>query len=154
MLRSSGIVLAGTVLLVLAIAVMSGSSTAATGPATVQIGAKLTSNSRVDLGRDGTSAGDMQVMRYQLYNRRVTSQSIGHSDLVCTFVSLSSRQCQGTYFLPKGKLVVGGSIRYRQLYELAVVGGTGLYDNARGTLTATRTSKHPWREYLVFRLTG
>jgi hypothetical protein len=65
-----------------------------------------------------------------------------------------SRLCQGTYFLPKGKLVVSGSILFRQVFELAVVGGTGLYDNARGTLTSTRTSKKPYREFLLFRLAG
>jgi len=147
-------VLTGAALIVLATAVLSGSSTAGTGPATIQIGARLTTNARVDLGRDGTSAGDTQVLGYQLYNRRVTSRSIGHAEVVCTFTVGSMRQCQGTYFLPKGKLVVSGSIRFRQLYELAIVGGTGLYDNARGTLTGTRTSKRPWREYLVFRLAG
>ena len=53
--------------------------------------------------------------------------------------------CRGTYVLPKGELVVGGSILYRQFYDLAVLGGTGLYDNARGTLTVTRTHRKPVR---------
>ena len=67
--------------------------------------------------------------------------TIGRSELVCTFVdSGRSRSCRGTYILPKGKIVVGGSLLYRQFYDLAVLGGTGLYDNARGTVTVTRTS--------------
>ena len=56
--------------------------------------------------------------------------------------------------LPKGELVVGGSILYRQFYDLAVLGGTGLYDNARGTLTVTRTHRKPVRNLVVFRLVG
>ena len=56
--------------------------------------------------------------------------------------------------LPKGSLVVTGAIESRLLYEIAIVGGTGLYDNARGTLTVTSTHIKPRREVLVFRLTG
>jgi hypothetical protein len=151
-LRPFGTVVAGAALAVLTTAVLSGGSTAATGPATIQIGARQTSNVRVDLGRDGTSTGDTQIIWYQLYNRRVTSRPIGHAQLVCTFTRGANRECQGTYVLPKGKLAVSGPIRFRELYELAVVGGTGTYDSARGTLTATRTSRKPWREFLVFRL--
>ena len=62
--------------------------------------------------------------------------------------------CRGTYFLPRGKLVVGGSLQYRQFYDLAVVGGTGLYDNARGALTVTRTGRRPVRDLVIFRLVG
>jgi hypothetical protein len=38
------------------------------------------------------------------------------------------------------------------IYELAVVGGTGLYNNVRGTLTVTSLKQKPSRELLVFRL--
>ena len=82
-------------------------------------------------------------------------KTIGRSELLCTFVdSGRSRICRGTYILPKGKLVVGGSLLYRQFYDLAVIGGTGLYDNARGTLTVTHTGRKPVRNAVVFRLVG
>jgi hypothetical protein len=96
----------------------------------------------------------MEIVRQTLFNRRVTSKPIGRAELVCTFTTRTSRVCRGTYFLPRGKLVVGGSIVFRSVYELAVLGGTGLFDNARGTLTATRTSRTPRREFLLFRLVG
>jgi hypothetical protein len=35
-----------------------------------------------------------------------------------------------------------------------VLGGTGLYDNARGTLTVTRLRKNPRRDLFLFRLVG
>jgi hypothetical protein len=129
-------------------------SAAATGPAQIAISGQQTSYSRVDVGRRRTSPGDMEIVRYQLYNRRVTSRAIGHAELVCTFTRGRSRVCRGTYFLPRGKLVVGGSIVFRQLYELAVLGGTGLYDNARGTMISTRIRRSPRREFLLFRLVG
>ena len=85
----------------------------------------------------------------------MTTAPIGRAELVCTFVDNGrSRSCRGTYILPKGKIVVGGSLLYRQFYELAVLGGTGLYDNARGTLTVTRTGRKPARRILFFRLVG
>jgi hypothetical protein len=34
------------------------------------------------------------------------------------------------------------------------VGGTGLYDNARGSVTVTATHLKPRREVLVFRFVG
>ena len=46
------------------------------------------------------------------------------------------------------------AIGTRLLYQIAVVGGTGLYDNARGSLTVTSTGLHPRREILLFRLAG
>jgi hypothetical protein len=110
---------------------------------------------RVDVGARGKSPGDMEIIRQSLFNQRVRQRAIGRAELVCTFVDRRrSRVCRGTYFLPKGKLVVGGSLLYRQFYELAVLGGTGLYDNARGSLVVTRMGIRPVRDRVVFRLVG
>jgi hypothetical protein len=124
------------------------------GPSSIRITNREVHYERVDIGARGPSPGDMEVIAQSLYNRRVTSKSIGHADLVCTFIDKQARNCRGTYFLPRGKLVVGGSIRFRQFYELAVLGGTGLYNNARGTLTVTRTATGPTRDIVLFRLVG
>ena len=130
-------------------------SEAGTGPATIRITNRQIKVTRVDIGPRGTSPGDVEVLRQQLFNRRVTSRPIGRAELVCTFVDRRrARVCRGTYFLPRGKLVVGGSLQFRQFYDMAVVGGTGLYDNARGTLTVTRTARRPVRDLVIFRLVG
>jgi hypothetical protein len=147
--------LAGALVGILFVSPWDGGSKAATGPATIRITNSEISVTRVDVGTTGKSPGDMEVIRQLLFNRRVTQQSIGSADLVCTFVdSRRSRVCRGTYQLPKGRLVVGGSILYRQFYELAVLGGTGIYDNARGTLVVTRMGVRPVRDLAVFRLVG
>jgi hypothetical protein len=140
--------------LVLVAASFGGSLQAATGPAQIGISGQETNFVRINVGKRGRSPGDTEVIRQTLFNRRLTSKPIGHSSLVCTYAIGAERVCRGTYFLPKGKLMVAGSITFRQVYELAVVGGTGLYDNARGTLTATRIRKSPRREFLFFRLVG
>ena len=130
------------------------SSNAATGPSTIRITNREISRVRVDAGRPGRGPGDIEIIRQNLFNKRIKSSPIGHADFVCTFVTSGTRSCTGTIFLPRGRLVVGGSIRYLDLYELAVLGGTRLYDNARGTLTVIRTTRRPRRDIMVFRLTG
>lgn len=128
-------------------------SEAGTGPATIRIYDRQLQLTRVDIGARGTSPGDVEVVRVRLLER--SGGTIGRGELVCTFAdSVRSRVCRGTYILPRGKLVVGGSILFRRFYELAVLGGTGLYDNARGTLTVTRTARAPVRDLVVFRLVG
>jgi hypothetical protein len=140
-----------------ALAVLNGwslSSSAATGPARIKITNREISRVRVDAGRPGRGAGDVEIVRQNLFNKRIKRQPIGHADFVCTFVTAGTRSCTGTIFLPRGRLVVGGTIRYPELYELAVLGGTRLYDDARGTLTVIRTTLRPRRDILLFRLTG
>jgi hypothetical protein len=127
---------------------------AATGPSTVKITDVQLQLKEVDHGADGSSVGDLEVARLRLYNPSVTQRSIGRGDMLCTYLDRKSRSCTATYSLPRGKLMVSGVITTRLLYELAVIGGTGLYDNARGSLVATTTSFKPRKEVLVFRLSG
>jgi hypothetical protein len=149
-----GCVIAGLVVGVLAVGPWQSYSAAGTGPATIPINDRELKVTRVDLGAKGVSPGDIEVVRARLLERG-TGTVIGRSELVCSFVDETrSRVCRGTYHLPKGKLVVGGSLMYRQFYGLAVVGGTGRYDNARGTMTLTRTSRKPVRDAILFRLVG
>ena len=98
------------------------------------------------------SAGDVLLIGQLLYNKGITRQAIGRSTMVCTYTSSRDRQCNGTYVLPKGKIVVSGSMRYRGFFKLAVVGGTDLYNNVRGSVSGTMLARGPRRELLVFRL--
>lgn len=129
-------------------------SAADTGPGLIRVTGTQTKYLRADLGRPGTSAGDNEFVRQAIFNRRITPRAIGRSELVCTFTFGNQRMCRGTFFLPRGRIMVAGSISNREIYELAIVGGTGLYNNARGTFTATRTALRPRREFLIFRLAG
>jgi hypothetical protein len=129
-------------------------SAASTGPATIRVLDRQFGYTRVDVGRRGLSPGDSEVITTRIFNKRVTQEPIGAGRFICTFTNGLNRTCIATFGLPKGQLVVTGTVRYRQFYELAVVGGTGLYDDARGTLTVIRTTRHPTREILYFRLAG
>ena len=153
MITKVGFLLAGLLAGVLVVSPWEPGAAASTGPATIRITDKEISVARVDVGRRSKSPGDMEIIRQQLFDRQ--QNRIGRAELVCTFVDgRRARVCRGTYFLPKGKLVVGGSLSYRQFYDLAVLGGTGLYDNARGSVTVTRLGRRPVRDRVVFRLVG
>ncbi len=131
-----------------------GGTRAAIGPSTIRITDVQVKEHSLDLGPDGPGIGDVGTVWVRLYNPSITQRSIGRGDMLCTFVDERLRSCNGTYSLPRGKLVVSGMITSRLLYDIAVVGGTGLYDNARGMLTVTATSFGPRHEILLFRLSG
>jgi hypothetical protein len=144
------------VLALLGFALMTGSVTRGssdlTGPGTIRITSRDVEVVLDNRGPSSRGTGDVLLIRQLLYNKGITKQAIGHSDVVCTYTGNRSRQCSGTYFLPKGKIVVSGSLRYRLFFKLAVVGGTDLYDNVRGSMTGTLLGRGPRRELLVFRL--
>jgi hypothetical protein len=139
-------------LAVLGITAWASSAQTQTGPALIRITSTQKQYEYVNVGRG--VPGDTEMIRMRLYNKKITQNPIGRAELVCTFTFGTNRSCRATYFLAQGKLVVGGSITNRDIYELAILGGTGLYNNARGTLTAIRTAKSPRKEFLIFRLAG
>jgi hypothetical protein len=126
---------------------------AATGPATVRI-TDLEISYHLVRPRGGGAIGSTEVIRQRLYNPSIGRTAIGRAALACLYLDRRERLCTGTYVLPRGSLVVTGAIGSRLLYEIPIVGGTGIYDDARGSLTVTSTHLRPRRELLVFRLTG
>ena len=142
-------VLAGTGV---ALAITLGAN-GATGPAQIRITDVQLTYRLVHPANRGT-AGAIETIILRLYNPSVTRKPIGRGVITCTFVDVRNRTCVATYVLPKGTLVATGALQSRLLYEIPVVGGTGLYDNARGTLTVTATHLRPRHEVLLFRLVG
>lgn len=134
---------------VAAVTLPAARSSGATGPAVVRLTDRQTA-----LTQYGPKVGGGEVARLTLYGSRSTKRSIGHGVLVCTFVGENERSCEGSYTLPRGTIETAGVLKSRLIYMHAIVGGTGLYDNARGTLTVTARALRPRREILVFRLTG
>jgi len=125
------------------------SGSASTGPATIRI----TDRQLVD-AYFGDGVGAREVVRSTLYERDGGKRAIGSAAMVCTYVAARERSCTSTFTLPRGTIVATGVLSTRLLYEFAIVGGTGLYDNARGTLLDTVIQLRPRRNLLLFRLTG
>ena len=136
-------------------ALATGSVTFGSGevsPGLIRLTSKEIKRSVVNRGSASRSPGDVVVIRQLLYNKGIRKAPLGHSDMVCTYTGNRSRQCNGTYTLPRGKIMVSGSIRYWEFYKLAIVGGTDFYSNIRGSVTGTLYARDPRKEILVFRL--
>jgi len=69
---------------------------------------------------------------------------------VVTNVRRGDAQVSGTFILPDGRIVIGGATTEADIDDFAVIGGTGRYTGARGTLRVTegRTTA------FVFNFTG
>ena len=147
-----GALSAVAVLAVLAVS-RTPASHALEGPGVIRITDRELASTRIDIGRPGRSAGDIEITRRLLYNTRITRRSIGRSQLVCVYTGTATRDCRGTYTLPAGSIMVSGPMAFRQFFVLAVVGGTGRYSNVRGTLTVTSLGRRPRRDVVLFRLT-
>jgi hypothetical protein len=136
-------------------ALVTGSVTFGSGevsPGLIRVTTKERARRVVNIGPASRGPGDVVVISQLLYNKGIRRTPIGHAEMVCTYTGNRSRQCNGTYSLPRGKIIVSGSIRYWEFYKLAIVGGTDLYADVRGTETATLYARGPRKEILVFRL--
>jgi hypothetical protein len=133
------------------IGVAADRSSEATGPAAVRL-----TDTQMQYSRFGTgdSPGAGEIARFTLFGSSNTTKPIGHAVVLCTFVGDGERICNATYILPRGSILTSGILRTRLLYQQAIVGGTGLFDNARGSLTVTARTVKPRRELLIFRLSG
>jgi hypothetical protein len=142
-----GIVIAAT-----AVGVAAERSQSATGPAVARFTDVQLSVHRVNVSQG--NMGDLEIAKLRLFGTTTPSRAIGTAVLTCTYVSKIERSCTGSYLLPRGMILTAGVLTTRLLYTAAITGGTGLYDNARGTLTVTAKGLKPRRELLLFRLSG
>jgi hypothetical protein len=105
-----------------------------------------------------STAGPIRVA--SVYNLNITPNPIGNAQVLCVSIDggrgplpAGSRYCWGTFTIGENSIVVHGVTRNAFRYQLAVVGGTGFYANAGGTLNVYRITSNPLRERLVFNLT-
>src|SRR2546423_12427046 len=118
-------------------------STAATGPDFIRIVDRQFAYTRVDVGPRGLSPGDQEIIFDKLFNRKITRKPIGTARFVCTFTTGRTRMCMATVGLPKGELVAGGTVRFRQFFDLAIIGGAGPSKKPRRALSTLRTIRSP-----------
>lgn len=102
---------------------------------------------QIDLSPKGDSLGDSFVFSDKLYFDSGSDQ-VGTTDGVCVLTRLNkdkkslSQQCVLTFSLPKGQLTAQGVIRFsaanaKDVFPIAITGGTGSYDNAGGEAHVT-----------------
>jgi hypothetical protein len=91
------------------------------------------------------SAGDMF-----LGTGRITGAKTGTLEFACTVVSRRASVCQGAASFSDGEVHVSARVAGEsRTLRIAIVGGTGAYNGARGTLTSTTTSSNRQREIMT-----
>ena len=87
------------------------------------------------------SVGDAYLFSSPLFNE--ANNRIGFLQVSCVVTrggkfARARSQCNGTYALSDGTLAASAVVRGGQLPTIAVVGGTGAYEGARGSITDRR----------------
>ena len=76
------------------------------------------------------------------FGDKITGDDTGYDRAVCTFVGGKSLLCTIQVQLSKGTLTVQGMVPQKSTNTpIAITGGTGAYDGARGTALVTDLSK-------------
>jgi hypothetical protein len=87
-----------------------------------------------DVGAQGFSRGDMEIIRHQLWNHAQTKR-LGFVQVVCHIISVArpSLECSASMNLREGIVTVAGPFFGDRTDNVwAVTGGTGAFRNARG----------------------
>jgi hypothetical protein len=128
---------AAAILLAVGVVAFASASTNITTATTFHVIAKHTQSQTIDLPPSGFSQGDEFVFHERLTN--ASGVVVGHDGGVCvtTFVNQAAHraesQCTVTAWLDgRGQIAVQGLLSPPKSGVLAVNGGTGIFQNARG----------------------
>lgn len=89
----------------------------------------------------GPSAGDQLLIEETLLDFDSGTKPVGSAHSACTRLIRPGRfHCETTTYVAGGRIETAGVIQAAGRTEVAVVGGTGGYDNARGYAAATSAS--------------
>ena len=106
--------------------------------AQIEIVARL-QNENVAVLKPAGRQGDAESSHWIVRDRH--GRSIGDMLIDCRWVTSDLRLCVGQLSLPLGAIAVLGASRTRFLGQFAVVGGTGRYVGADGTLLFNQTGR-------------
>jgi hypothetical protein len=127
---------------------------AGAGTVTIQVTSVLVSMKPIDTKPKGTSNGDRIIYRDTLVNAvpqfgKKKGARVGSDQGTMTFTSAHSARFDGTARLPGGTVRIKGTVRAisSNVLQIPVVGGTGRYASAKGTLTVGPGEKEALNVY-------
>jgi hypothetical protein len=123
-----------------------GGAQQATGERTISLVEKGASQFAVvdnpprDIRKHGPSAGDMFVFTRSLYDE--SAKKVGGVTAKCTVTPVrTTTLCEGVFALADGSIFGSGLSKDSSLKTvIAISGGTGAYEGARGTITTVNRS--------------
>jgi hypothetical protein len=114
----------------------------ATPPSLIRLVSTTTSYSHVDVKPKGASAGDRDTFASRLVNERAQfgkpkGAVVGSDRGTLLYTSDRTATMKAVVKLPGGTVVLGGAVRPvgNNAVVVSVVGGTGVFSGARGTVT-------------------
>jgi hypothetical protein len=115
--------------------IAAASSAASAGVASLRFYERPGPTSFINNAPKGKKAGrgDIVIYANPVFDRRGTQVGTDHG--VCTVLNDQQSQCDSTLVLPKGQIVTHGIQGARGSFEMAVIGGTGFYSGAHGSMT-------------------
>jgi hypothetical protein len=121
---------------------------ASSGVASLRFYERPGSTHVIDNAPKGRKAGRGDIILFvnPVFDRQGTQ--VGTDRGVCTMYSAGESQCDATLALPKGQIVTHGLQGAKTGFDVAVIGGTGAYAGARGTMT-TRPIKEGGSTILI-----
>ncbi len=137
--------ISGLVLFVSALAVTIGVASAAsdiTGPVTISVIEHPSHDKIIDIGAKGDSPGDMFMFHNQLFDETDTTL-VGTDSGMCIREAPKQGiwECWWTITLADGQITAEGPFSDTADTDLfAVTGGTGIYENVRGSAVETLTA--------------
>ena len=136
MARKLGIL--GAVVVLGALAFGLGAASAMSGiatPTTLTVFEHSTTDKVIDVGRHGDSTGDILTFHNELFDDTDTTK-VGTLQGQCVRESprAGTWECWWTMSLADGQVTVEGPFSDTSDTDFAVTGGTGLYENVRGSM--------------------
>ncbi len=106
-----------------------------TGPLDITVIEHATSDKVIDVGKVGDSTGDILTFHNKVYDETDVSQ-VGTDQGQCVRESpkAGTWECWWTTSLAGGQIMVEGPFSDTGATVVAVTGGTGVYDNVRGSM--------------------
>jgi hypothetical protein len=101
---------------------------------TIRLVEHANTDATTDLGAPGDSAGDILTFANPVFNAADTKQVASDQGYCVRLVVGQSYECTWTNFVRGGQIVVQGPFYDAKDSTLAITGGTGKYQNARGTM--------------------
>jgi hypothetical protein len=149
------IVLAAAAVLVIALAAGGTGAASSGGGKRIAVFERATTDTLVDLPPAGDSVGDTLTFANEVFDAR-TGKKVGSDQGQCVRTVVGEAfECSWTTFLPKGQITVQGPF-YDDGSDstLAIIGGTGAYRNARGSMELRFHNPQGTEFDFVFRVIG